>query len=251
VLLSVLAGDKYVGLYQIAFKIIFALQFLPMAFIASLYPAFADYWSKNRKQLVITFERAMNYLVIISLPISAGIITLADKIIVVFRSEYLAAVLPLQIIIAALLFNFINFPIGSLLNACDRQKINTINMGITVTASILLNLLLIPYFQSAYNNGAIGASITVVATNFLMVLLGMRVVPQIIKVRPKKIIIPFIKVLVSVALMAALVLFLKPILNIFFIIFLAAITYFAVLFVLGGFRKEDVVSIYKSFINKT
>jgi len=34
VFLSVLAGDRYVGLYQIAFKIIFALQFLPMAFMA-------------------------------------------------------------------------------------------------------------------------------------------------------------------------------------------------------------------------
>ena len=46
VLLSNLASDYYVGLYQIAFKITFAIQFLPLAFVASLYPAFSSYWTK-------------------------------------------------------------------------------------------------------------------------------------------------------------------------------------------------------------
>ncbi len=247
VLLSVLAGDLYVGYYQIAFKIVFALQFLPMAFTASLYPAFASYWARNKEQLVVTFERAMNYLIIISLPIIAGIIILADKIILLFKSEYTEAILPLQIIMAALFFIFINFPIGSLLNACDRQKANTINMGAVLAVSVIMNLSLIPFFQKNYQNGALGASITVVATNFLMFLLGMRWVSRIIAYRPMKIISVFLKTAASVFVMLALILFLKPLLNIFIIIPLAGIIYFAILFLLGGFKKEDVASIWKSF----
>ncbi|MCK5212036.1 flippase, partial [Candidatus Parcubacteria bacterium] len=226
VLLSQLAGDYDVGLYQIAFKIVFALQFLPLAFIASLYPAFASYWrdlktseqplqrgkpafasywrdikyfplslrrrgaggevaqtvgDENPSQLVITFERAMNYLLIISMPISVGIIVLADKIIMLFKAEYINAVLPLQIIIASVVFIFLNYPIGALLNACDQQKRNTINMAIVLLASIIINIIIIPIYA------AVGASITVVITNALMFTLGMYYARRIIKYRAWKI----------------------------------------------------------------
>ncbi|MCK4553904.1 flippase [Candidatus Parcubacteria bacterium] len=245
VLLSVLAGDKYVGLYQIAFKIIFALQFLPMAFMASLYPAFAAYWIKNKEQLATTFERAINYLIIISLPIAIGVIVLADKIILIFKSGFSGAILPLQITMAALLFIFLNFPIGSLLNACDRQKINTRNMGIALLASVAMNIILIPKFQ------AVGASITVVITNLLMFLLGMIWVPKIIKIRPMKIISTFLKVVAATAIMGVAAFYLKSLLNVFIVVAICGAIYFVLLFLLGGFKKEDVLSIYNSFIKKS
>jgi len=244
VLLSVLSGDKAVGLYQIAFKIVFALQFLPMAFTASLYPVFSSYWAGDKDQLAITFERAMNYLIIISLPISVGIIFLADKIILLFKPEYVEAILPLQIIMTSLLFIFLNFPIGSLLNACDKQKINTRNMGIGLVVSIILNLILIPRFQ------AVGASITVLFTNFIMFAIGIFYIPKIIKIRPWKIISVFIKAVLSTCVMAFLILFLKQELNIFIVVALSGIFYFIMLFLFRGFKKEDIDSIYKSFCRK-
>ena len=245
VLLSIMAGDRYVGLYQVAFKIIFALQFLPLAFMAALYPAMSSYWLNNRQQLSITFERAMKYLIIISLPITAGTIVLADKIILIFKSGYGEAILPLQIAIASLLFIFINFPIGSLLNACDKQKINTTNMGIVMVASIILNLLLIPKFQ------AIGASITVLATNALMFILGIYWVGKIIEYKSGKVIITFLKSLLAILVMGIIIFYLKPLTNIFVITVIGGIIYFILLFLMGGFRKEDVMSIYNSFFNKS
>ncbi len=241
VFLSKLAGDYYVGLYQIAFKIIFALQFLPMAFMASLYPAFATYWKQNREQLVVSFERAINYLIIISLPISVGIIVLADKIISVFKAGYGEAILPLRLIMIALIFIFINFPIGALLNACDRQKINTRNMGLALAISIILNLILIPKAQ------AVGAAVTVVLTNALMFILGAVWVPRIIKVRPRKILTVFWRVLLAAGVMAAVALFLKGVLNIFLVVAISGLFYLLVLFFLGGFKKEDVFNILQSF----
>lgn len=245
IFLSIYVGDKYVGLYQVAFKIIFALQFLPMAFTAALYPAMSTYWLKNKEQLAISFERAMNYLIIISLPITFGVIFLADKIILIFKSEFVEAILPMQIIIASLLFIFINFPIGSLLNACDRQRINTINMGIVTVACILLNIILIPKFQ------AIGASITVLITNFLMFILGIYWVPKIIKYNPLLIMKTFLKSLIACCVMALLLLYLKSCINIFIVVIFGGIIYFIILFLLKGFRKEDIISVYNSFIKKS
>lgn len=237
VLLSKLASDYYVGLYQIPFKIVFALQFLPLAFIASLYPAFALYWKKNREQLAITFERALNYLIVISLPISIGTIALADKIIMIFKPEYLEAVLPLQIIMAALPFIFLNFPIGSLLNGCDRQKINTRNMALTLAASILLNISLIPKYQ------AIGASVTVLATNALMFALGVFQVRQIVKIKTKSIIMLFVKVFCSALIMGAAVFALKNSWPILVLIPCGAFVFAAISFALGAIKLADIKSI--------
>lgn len=241
VFLSVLAGDEQVGLYQVAFKIIFALQFLPMAFTASLYPAMSYYWQTNKEQLLVSFERAMNYLIIISLPIIVGAIVLSDKIILLFKAGYGGAALPLQISIVSLFFIFINFPIGSLLNACDRQRKNTLNIGIVLAVSIVLNLLLIPELK------AVGASITVLVTNALMFILGIFWVKKIIPYRSGKNLQVFIKVLLASLIMGIIVFFGKTYLNVFIATVLGAMIYFVLLFLLGGFKRSDLISVRDSF----
>jgi len=244
VLLSLLSGDRAVGIYQVAFKMIIALQFLPMAFAASLYPALSLYWVKNKGQLSVTFERAMNYLIIISVPISIGIIMIADKIVLIFKSGYSEAVLPLQITIAQLLFTFINFPIGSLLNACDRQKQNTYIMGAVALTSAILNLILIPRI------GVIGASIASSVSGILQVALGIIIVKKIIEYRLKKNLIIFAKAIFSAGFMALTVYYLKDSLSIFVVPIIGAAVYFLLLFLLGGFNKEDILSILDSFKRK-
>lgn len=241
VLLASLAGDKYVGIYQVAFKIIFALQFLPMAFIASLYPALSAYWMKNKEQLGITFERAMNYLIIISLPIAAGIIAIADKAVLLFKSGFGESVLPLQINMLALPFMFLMFPVGALLNACDRQKTNTYIIGAGLALSVAMNFILIPKLQ------AVGASITVLTTNAFMFFAALSTVSSITPYKMGKIIKTLFKSLAAVVIMVILVLYLKPLMNVFIVSALGGALYFAVLFVLGGFRREDAMSILKSF----
>jgi len=243
VLLLSLAGEHYVGLYQVAFKIIFALQFLPMAFVASLYPALSHYWLVDKEQLVVSFKRAMNYLLIISLPISVGLILVANKVIFLFTADYLDAVLPMQITIAALVFIFLNFPIGSLLNACDRQKENTRNMIITTVVALGLNIVLIPRLQ------AVGASITVLVSSLVMFILGIIWVRKIIVYKARTNFITLAKVLLSSLVMAIFLIFCQN-LNIFILIPIAGLIYFLVLFVLGGVKKADLKSIKESFQKK-
>jgi O-antigen/teichoic acid export membrane protein len=215
-----------------------------MAFAASLYPALSLYWKHNRGQLSVTFERAINYLIIISLPLSVGIFVLADKIVLIFKSGYADAVLPLRIIIIQLVFSFLNFPVGSLLNACDRQKRNTINMGLVAALSVAMNLVLIPRW------GVAGASITSTLTAIFQVAIGLYVVPKIIHYRAGKNIVILLKSLLAAGIMAAMIYYLKNRLNVFVVSGLGGAAYFAVLYGLKGFRKEDIFSILKSFRKK-
>lgn len=240
VFLSVLADDTQVGLYQIAFKIIFALQFLPLAFTASLYPALSMYWQDNRQQLLITFERAINYLLIISLPVIIGVIALSAQVVQLFKSGYEGAQWPLIISISSLLFIFINFPIGSLLNACDYQKKNTLNMGIVALVSLGLNLLLIPRYQ------AVGASLTVLVTNALMTILGFWWVRRIIPYQFKKNLLMFAKLILSSAIMGLVVYWGQAYLNIFVITIIGGFVYLACLLAVRALRWADLDSVLRS-----
>jgi O-antigen/teichoic acid export membrane protein len=241
VLLSFFSGDYYVGIYQIAFKIIYALQFLPMAFVASLYPAMSYYWLNNKEQLNIAFRRSLDYLMMISIPISVAVFLLADQIIMIFKSGYEGAVWPLRISILALVFIFVNFPLGSLLNACDQQRKNTRNMLITLIVAVVLNIILIPKFQ------AIGASVVVLLSNGLMFVLGIIECKKIIDYKFKSNIVNFLKIFLSSVLMGGLIIILKNQINIFLLCLIAMVLYFVVLFLLGGYKKEDLKYILKSF----
>jgi O-antigen/teichoic acid export membrane protein len=255
VLLSKLAGDFETGIYQIAFKFIFALQFLPLAFVASLYPAFASCWKEAQNstvvpngefrssQLTITFERAMNYLSLIALPIALGIFAIAPELINFFKPEYAAGVWPLRISILALVFIFLNYPIGSLLNACDRQKENTRNMGIVMVVSIIANLVLIPRFK------ALGASATVLFSNILMLILGLWYVPKIIELRGRKLFFPFISALIAAFIMMMVILYIKTNTNLFMVITLGGLFYAILIFLTGAVKVADIKSITKSFLN--
>ncbi len=239
-LLGFIAGYGQVGLYQIAFKLIFALQFLPMAFTASLYPAMSAYWLNNKEQLRVSFERALNYLLIISLPIIFGIFALADKVLPLFKAGP-EAIWPLRVSILAIFFIFLNFPVGSLLNACDRQRRNTLNMAIATVFSVALNLLLIPRWQ------ALGASVTVLASNALMFILGLFSIRGLIIYRPAKNLKVLAQAFLAATLMALVIFWGKQQFNIFIAVLGGGLIYFVALFAVGGLKKADITSVITSF----
>ncbi|NCN25260.1 hypothetical protein COT94_04180 [Candidatus Falkowbacteria bacterium CG10_big_fil_rev_8_21_14_0_10_37_14] len=241
VLLFQLAGDTAVGVYQIPFRAVNALQFLPIAFIASLYPALSNYWKNNRQQLVITFQRAMNYSLIIASPLAIGLAVLAPAVVKIFAHGFEPAVLPLQVSCLTIFFMFINYPIGSLLNACDKQKVNTRNMIITAVVSVVLNLILIPIW------GVMGAVTTAVFSTALLFILNWLTALNIIAIIPVKIYHTLLKTLVASLLMAMVIYALINYLNVFVVVLIAMLVYFVALLAVGGLKPADLQSITKSF----
>ena len=140
----------------------------------------------------------------------------------------------------SLLFIFLNFPVGSLLNACDAQKKNTRNMAIVMASSLLLNMILITRWQAA------GASATVLATNFLMFVLGVVSVKKIVFYRLRQNLQTFLKALAASLIMGLLIYIGKAYLNIFIVTILGGCVYFYGLFLFGGFSRADIASVAKS-----
>lgn len=238
-------GSSYLSWYGTAYKLTFSFQFLPAAVVAAFFPAMSHYYITNRERLRTTFERAVSYLIIISVPLSLGILALADKIIVAaYTKVFSASIIPLQILIISLLFVFLNYPAGYLLFAADRIRRNTIHVGIVMVINIILNLILIPRFTF------IGAAIASSCSSVLLVILNMAVARQIIAFRLRAVFLVAGKSLFAAGSMAIGLWLLKEQLGVLTLIPFAVVWYFVALFLVKGFTISDGVSMYRMVMRK-
>lgn len=165
-IISKLMGEFELGVYSIAYKLTYAFQFIPLALIAALYPAFSSAQKKDEESLEL-LEGSFKYLALIAFPVVFGIFAIAEPLIELYASpEYIGAVLPLRIMIFALIFTFLDYPIGALLNARMKQNTKTAIMGATLVLNVILNIILIQWI------GLIGAAITALISFAFMFTLG-------------------------------------------------------------------------------
>ncbi|MBI4135689.1 flippase [Candidatus Uhrbacteria bacterium] len=244
VLLQELKGDLEVGWYSVPYKITYAFQFFPMALSAAIYPALSNTWVANRERARWIFDRALLYAILLAMPIAFGIAALAPEIILtVYGEDFANSILPLEISIFGLIFIFLYFPVGALLNATGRQTVNTTFMGITMGANIVLNLILIPRF------GAVGASIAAVSTNAFLWLTTMLWSARVLA--PSGYVARvLIKTLIAVAAMAALVIYLKAFIFWPLTILVGAAVYAAAHLLLRTLTYDDLQTVLKLFRRK-
>ncbi len=154
--LKAVIGDSAVGLYSVAYKLTYAFQFLPLAFIGALYPRFSSV-ANDPVELKKTFLDAQWYLALLVAPIVFGIAALAPELIhAVYGSAYVSSTLPLMILIFVLIPIFFDFPVGALLNATGMQMTKTKIMGVVMVINFCANMILIPMM------GIPGASISAI-----------------------------------------------------------------------------------------
>ncbi|MBN1779464.1 MAG: flippase [Candidatus Buchananbacteria bacterium] len=234
VLLSFLASDQAVGLYSVPYKVILAFQqIIPVAFAAVIFPAFSYYYVHSKEKLEESFTKAYRYLLIISIPLSAGLVFLAEPIIVTIWPNYQPVINTFTIMSLALPFIFLAFPTGYMLNACDRQRNTTFVRGVGVVLSVAFNLILIPWL------GYFGAGITFLITNVALLFLDFWFVKKIIKINWAVFVKIFGQVLLATLAMVVIILSLSKNLNIFLVAPIGAISYFACLYLLGGFKFAE------------
>ncbi len=232
-ILEQMQGASQMGLYSVAYKITFAFQFIPLAFVAALYPAFSHYWQNDKSQLEKTLLKAINYLGYIALPISAGIICLAPNIIsTLYTSNYNGSSVPLQILIASLPFLFINFALSYFLNATDRQRTNTFNLGLVMILNVVLNILFIPKWST------LGASLASTISTISLFCLNLFAVYKVTQIKLGDW-WPMLRAIMASLLMALVVIFLAKIFNIWLCIALGFLVYFGFLILFKNLEKED------------
>lgn len=203
-LLKILKGSSEVALYSTPSKISFAFQFIPLSFVAALYPYLSELFVTNKEQFRQTLSMAIKYLLLISAPISLGIFILAKPVMILaFTEKYLNSVPSLQILILSLVFSFISFPLGAALNASGFERRQTILTGLVLTLNLIGNVFFIPKL------GAVGAAYMALICSALLGLTGLLIIPPELRPRAKILVPVTIKLFFSLAVMALVILLIQ------------------------------------------
>ncbi len=240
ILISKYLGTAELGYYAVAYKFTYAFQFLPMAFIAALYPGISASIDKDEFRVNQMMEKGMWYMAILVIPISLGIWAIAPEAVLLAGDNYAPAAPVLQILIFALIPLFLDFPIGSLLNAANRQSTKTAIMGITMVINVVLNLFLIPRI------GIIGAAIAALISFIFLFCTGYyfinKIIPSFTHTQFLKIVGPIV---LSGILMLAATLLIKPVVGWIAVIPIAAVVYMTALWIFGAVKRSDLNLIKK------
>ncbi len=157
-----------VGHYAIAYKLTYAFQFLPLTFIAALYPGLSAMHARGEKEeLRRTIHGSLRLMMLLSIPVAVSLSAFSSLIPIMFGKAYAPAVPILAILSLVLIPIFLDFPVGSLLNATHRAHLKTTSMGIAMVVNVVLNALFVPTY------GAIGAAYAALVSFTILGLVGM------------------------------------------------------------------------------
>lgn len=160
-------GASAVGQYAVAYKLTYALQFLPLTFVAALYPGMSNAAATDKKALKPLLEGSLRLMMLASVPLATLLSALAPRLIpLLYGPAFSGAILPLQILPWVLIPIFLDFPIGSLLNATHRAGKKTTAMGITMVINVIANFFLVPRL------GPTGAAVAGVISFWSLFLIG-------------------------------------------------------------------------------
>lgn len=161
-----------VGFYSIAIALGMIINLVPAAIQRITYPATSELLSKqNPKQLHIMLDKSMKYTTLLLVPMSLGIAFFSEPIVkILFGSKYLPSLLPLNILlIGRTIKGSINTPIGAIFTSVGRPDISLFFDTFGSVSSILLMVLLIPFF--GISGAAFSTSFTMAIGALLFIIL--------------------------------------------------------------------------------
>jgi O-antigen/teichoic acid export membrane protein len=180
VMLSKLAPEEVIGWYGGAYKLFESLNFAPIIFSTALYPILSRMWEAKEQTHKRTTQKSLELVIIIAVPISIGVIAFAEKLIQIFYglSGYKQSILVLQLLACGFLFLFIDMILGTLLLSSDKQRQQSILALCAIPVNIGLNYLLIPYSQTRFGNGGLGAALSTGLTEVFIMLGMLSLIPR-------------------------------------------------------------------------
>jgi O-antigen/teichoic acid export membrane protein len=179
-MLGAFTTDQVLGWYAAAYRLTSLHTFIPAIVMTATLPALVAARRSDPGSFNQITRRALQVVIIGSLPIAGGTLLLADKFIEFFAypDEFSHSV-PL-VIILALHSPFVaaDMIIGTALIALDKQRQWAFTGLAAAVLNPAMNMILIPLTDSWYQNGAIGAAAATTATELFMMTIGLWLLPR-------------------------------------------------------------------------
>ncbi len=157
--LLLVAGPVSVGIYSLASRATDPLIAIAHAYVNGFYPLLCKKFESGRAQFAETYTKGMRILALGIIPLAVLVSMQADTIVALLGgSAFASAATAVQLLMWAMVATFLNRMGQQACTAANMERRTLLVTSITAITNLLLNLLLIPYWQIT------GAGIAAVAS---------------------------------------------------------------------------------------
>jgi O-antigen/teichoic acid export membrane protein len=246
--LSKLATAEVFGWNAAAQKLVGTLLVPATALIASLYPTLSRLIVEDLEQYKVTLRRSINGTGLLAIPLALGCALYSSLGIALYgKSGYAPAGQNLKVLSAMVLLIYFSMPLGSALLAAGRQAAWAWAQFGCVILRLILNPLLIPWFQKRYGNGGLGVCVASVVCEVGLVAVALYMIPHGVIDRGLAKVLG--KGVLAGGVMAVAAWLLRD-LNPWLAAPVAVIAYFGALYLLGGIDMTQIRRITDGVRNK-
>ncbi len=179
VIISLLVSATVLGWYSAASRMFATFLFIPAVLTAAIFPAMSRLHTLDPESAPKLFRKNFDLLLLFGVPIGLGLCVIANPLVnLMFGAEFAPSGPVLAIMGIVLVFTYQNMLIGQHMISTDKQHIWTVVMAVATLATLPLDLIFIPYFQSAFQNGAIGGAVSFLITEMGMMVCGLVLLPK-------------------------------------------------------------------------
>jgi O-antigen/teichoic acid export membrane protein len=173
IVISLLVGPKEIGWYAAADTLFGSILFLPVILMTALFPAIAELHHRDPAEVDRLLVRTFRSLLIFAVPAGVGTIVIAHSFVqVLYGTEFSKSASVLQIYGIVTIFEFLTILLGRVALATERTRFWNILMLISIIASVPLDMVLVPWGNRHYQNGAVGGPLAYVVTELFMFIAG-------------------------------------------------------------------------------
>lgn len=159
VFMSFVLTEAAVGWYNVPYNLITMMMLLAHSLSLSMYPTMVKEYDSGRGSIQGTVQRALRYLLLISLPLAVGGMLLADRIIVLLYGQEFAPAIPvMQVMVWLLPSMFLAEILGCTNSTMHLEKKAAVANVVKALIGVALNVALIPRL------GVVGAAIAMLVT---------------------------------------------------------------------------------------
>jgi len=147
VMIGEMLGEKEVGIYSAAVRLVEMWYIVPAILVSSIFPALYKLKIDNPERYLLRIQQSFDFMVIVSVVAGILVLIVAEQIIVlVYGDEYRDAVEVLQIYIWSSVFVFLVVATGSYLLAENKTIFLLFRYTLGMLINLALNWLLIPVY---------------------------------------------------------------------------------------------------------
>ena len=173
VMLSLMTRAEVVGWYGVPTKLFQSMLFIPVIVSTAWLPRLVSAFQESPERLRQTARAPLELTLVVSLPICAATAIASRPIIhFLYGSAYDNAIPVMVLLGLCIPPMYLNIMLSQILVAAKRQVTWTWVMAGATVVNPLFNLVLIQVTEHRYHNGAIGAAISLLLTEVLIVAVG-------------------------------------------------------------------------------